>query len=149
MLLTSKGRYAVMAMADIAVNNNNEPINLEAISKRQNIALSYLEQIFINLKKSGLVNSMKGPGGGYSLKLPADSIAIADILKAVEKPMKMTRCNNRPGEGCMQDNSRCITHNFWEDLSNHINLYLHSISLADLCKQVSCKRKQQNQEVTT
>ncbi|MFN7039176.1 MAG: Rrf2 family transcriptional regulator [Alphaproteobacteria bacterium] len=134
MILTTRGRYAVMAMVDIARNNNNSPISLARISSSQNIDIGYLEQIFNRLRKSGLVNSIKGPGGGYVLAYSSTQIFVDSIIKAVDEQIKMTRCKNSK-EGCMLKGEKCLTHDLWEGLSNQINQYLASISLADICNK--------------
>lgn len=138
MMLTTKGRYAVMAMVDIAAHSKGRPLTLGEIAARQHIALNYLEQIFCKLRKEGLVISVRGPGGGYGLALPADAIYIADIIEAVEESVKITRCDALVQSGCMHDQTACMTHDLWEGLGNHIIDYLRSISLADVCnKKVS------------
>ncbi len=133
MMLTTKGRYAVMAMADIATNSNNTPVNLATISERQKITVAYLEQIFAMLKAEKLVLSIKGPGGGYLLAKPSYTISIAMIIEAVNESIKMTRCNNRES-GCVAG-IKCLTHDLWDGLGNHIHSYLSSISLADICSK--------------
>jgi Rrf2 family iron-sulfur cluster assembly transcriptional regulator len=136
MNLTTKGRYAVMAMADLAMQGGTTPITLSEIAIRQNIALNYLEQIFMKLRKKGLVKSVRGPGGGYIIPIEPVTIKIADIVIAVDESIKMTRCadnkNQEPG-GCMHGKSRCLTHNLWDGLGHQIFKYLNSISLADIC----------------
>jgi Rrf2 family iron-sulfur cluster assembly transcriptional regulator len=131
-MLTTKGRYAVMAMVDMVLENSNLPITLEKIALRQNIPLSYLEQIFNKLRKKQLVYSVKGPGGGYKLNKLAEEISIAEIVISVDEPVKMTRCNLEQSEGCRPDKARCATHDLWEGLSQQIMAYLSSISLADI-----------------
>ncbi|AIL65390.1 HTH-type transcriptional regulator iscR [Rickettsiales bacterium Ac37b] len=133
MILGSKGRYAVMAMVEIAMQDNlGLPMSLDKIAIRQNIKLNYLEQIFMKLRKNGLVRSSKGPGGGYILNKNSAEISIASIVEAVEEPIKMVRCDNQPGMGCMPNGKRCVTHDLWDGLSNQIFIYLNSISLQDL-----------------
>jgi Rrf2 family iron-sulfur cluster assembly transcriptional regulator len=133
MRLTTKGRYAVMAMADITIiASRSEPISLYQISDRLGIKLNYLEQIFLKLKKSELVESIKGPGGGYFLARDADAIKIIDIVNAVDEPIKMTRCTSKQG-GCSIKGATCITHHLWNGLGNQIFSYLNSITLKDLC----------------
>jgi Rrf2 family iron-sulfur cluster assembly transcriptional regulator len=133
MILTTKGRYAVMAIIDIADNGNNCPTPLSAISQRQNISLSYLEQIFTRLKKSGIVKSVKGPGGGYVLDKDSKEITIADIIAATGESIKMTRCSNKTN-GCISANkTKCKTHDLWHGLEQRIFDYLKSISLFDVC----------------
>lgn len=132
MLLTTKARYAVMALVDMAyLERNSKPIALYELSERQNLDLNYMEQIFSKLKKSQLIRSVKGPGGGYLLNRTANEIFISDIVKSVDESTKMTRCEG--DIGCMSDKSRCLTHDLWDGLSNHIDQYLSAISLADIC----------------
>lgn len=131
MILTTKGRYAVMAVIEIADGENNQPISLLTISKRQKISLSYLEQIFAYLRKSGIVNSVKGPGGGYVLGRNKNEITIAEIIKAIGEPIKMTRCSNVQ-KSCVNSGVKCKTHHLWHGLENKIYEYLNSISLQDL-----------------
>ena len=137
MNLTTKGRYAVMAMVDLAIHGASGPVTLAHIAQRQNIALNYLEQIFMRLRKGGLVSSVRGPGGGYVLPKETISIKIADIVVAVDESIKMTRCNNGKNGGCMQDQAKCSTHELWEGLGKQIFNYLNSVSLADMCKNES------------
>ena len=131
MRLTTKGRYAVTAMLDLALHGYQGPIPLSAISMRQGISLSYLEQLFSRLRKHGLVNSTRGPGGGYVLARDAETIAIADIIVAVDEQVDTTNC--RGSEGC-QDEKRCLTHDLWQALSDQIREFLSDISLADTMK---------------
>ncbi len=134
MNLTTKGRYAVMAMADLAMNSAQGPVCLAQISNRQNIAVNYLEQIFMKLRKSGLVKSVRGPGGGYVIPVDVVAIKISDIVLAVDESIEMTRCGNNDEDACMQHGkTKCITHNLWAGLGRQIFTYLHSISLADIC----------------
>jgi Rrf2 family iron-sulfur cluster assembly transcriptional regulator len=137
MNLTTKGRYAVMAMVDLAMNGKEKPVSLADIASRQDIALSYLEQIFMRLRKAGLVKSVRGPGGGYIISINAENMPISDIVIAVDESIKMTRCGSDNKTGCINDHnkSKCMTHNLWEGLSEKIYEYLHSISLADVCKK--------------
>ena len=128
MKLSTKGRYAVTAMFDIAIHNNDGPVSLSDISDRQGISLSYLEQLFGRMRRSGLVVSTRGPGGGYSLAHPADEIAIADIIIAVDENVDATRCG---GNADCQNQQRCLTHELWEDLSSQIHTFLSQISLSD------------------
>lgn len=134
MNLTTKGRYAVMAMVDIAVNDKGTPISLAQISERQGIALNYLEQIFMRLRKNGLVSSVRGPGGGYIVAKPLEEIRIAEIVKAVDESIKMTRCQSKDHNGCMSGKAKCATHSLWDGLGKQIFNYLNSISLADMCE---------------
>lgn len=133
MILTTKGRYAVMAVIEIANSKTNAPISLLNISKRQEISLSYLEQIFAHLKKHGVVKSIKGPGGGYLLGKKAKEISVADIIKAIGEPIKMTRCNNVK-KSCVSNSAKCKTHNLWHGLEKNIYHYFNSISLENICK---------------
>lgn len=133
MILTTKGRYAVMAVIEIADSTNNQPVSLLTISQQQKISLSYLEQIFSCLKKSGIVESVKGPGGGYILRKNHQEITIAEIIKAIGEPIKMTRCSTSK-KGCVTVSSKCKTHHIWHGLENKIYEYLNSISLSNLCK---------------
>lgn len=133
MILTTRGRYAVMAMIDIADNESNCPISLTTISQRQNISLSYLEQIFTSLKKSDIVTSMKGPGGGYMLSKLSKEITIADIINATGESIKMTRCDNKSKSCTSKNKTKCKTHNLWHGLEKNIFDYLKSISLHDIC----------------
>lgn len=135
MMLSTKGRYAVMAMVDIAQNFVSQPVSLQSIAERQQITLNYLEQIFAKLKKSGIVVSIKGPGGGYRLAFPPEDIFIVDIIKAAEESVKMTRCNANEIGGCMHNKAKCLTHDLWVNLENKIIEYLSQISLMDVCNQ--------------
>jgi len=139
MILTTKGRYAVMAIVDMAEAGFNKPISLASISKRQKISLSYLEQIFSRLRKAGIVKSIKGPGGGYVLEEPAMEVKISNIIKAIGEPIKMTRCGNE-SVGCMAK-TRCKTHDLWHGLEKTIYLYLESISVNDICSKSLKKGK--------
>jgi len=129
MRLTTKGRYAVTAMLDLAINYKDGPITLSDISKRQGISLSYLEQLFSKLRKRGLVDSARGPGGGYRLSRDATEIAVADVIAAVDESIDVTRCG---GKGNCQDDGRCLTHELWCDLSDQIYNFLNNISLGKL-----------------
>ena len=130
MRLTSKGRYAVSAMVDLNKEQDG-PVTLSAISERQFISLSYLEQLFRCLRESGLVRSVRGPGGGYLLAKDADDISIADIIRAVNEPVRTTMCENGV-RGCHKGN-RCDTHELWESLGQHIYRFLDAVSLAQVC----------------
>ena len=129
MRLTTRGRYAVTAMLDLALHSQSRPVSLAEISERQTISLSYLEQLFSRLRKAGLVDSVRGPGGGYLLVGQADLVGVADIIKAVNESIDSTNCG---GKGDCQGGSICLTHNLWDDLSRQINDFLSGISLADL-----------------
>lgn len=131
MNLTTKGRYAVMSMVDLSMQSGQKPVVLADIASRQNIAVSYLEQIFMKLRKASLVKSIRGPGGGYILARPMEKIAISEIVKAVDESIKMTRCDK--SKGCAINNSKCVTHHLWQGLGNTIYQYLNSISLGDVC----------------
>ena len=132
MKLSTKGRYAVMAMVDIAAHTEGKPIALADVAERQEISLSYLEQLFGKLRRGGLVKSVRGPGGGYLLAHAANATRISDIILAVDEPIKTTRCTPGSPIGCKSNKSRCLTHDLWAELGNHIFLYLNSISLADV-----------------
>jgi Rrf2 family iron-sulfur cluster assembly transcriptional regulator len=129
MRLTTKGRYAVTAMLDLALHSNREPVTLSDISMRQDISLSYLEQLFARLRRSELVQSVRGPGGGYRLGRATENIAIVDIIVAVDESVDATRCK---GLGNCHQGEICLTHQLWEDLSQQIHEFLSGISLADL-----------------
>ncbi|MFB1015641.1 MAG: Rrf2 family iron-sulfur cluster assembly transcriptional regulator [Alteromonadaceae bacterium] len=136
MKLTSKGRYAVTAMLDVAIHAASGPVPLADISERQGISLSYLEQLFSRLRKQELVTSVRGPGGGYRLGRCSANIAIADVISAVNESVDATRCS---GVGNCQGGEQCLTHNLWEDLSSRIEDFLQSISLAELVEQREVK----------
>lgn len=129
MRLTTKGRYAVTAMLDLALRQDSGPISLADISERQGISLSYLEQLFTKLRRSGLVKSTRGPGGGYSLSRSANEIAVAEVITAVDEKVDSTRCG---GLGNCQDDERCLTHDLWTDLSEQIYTFLSGITLGNL-----------------
>ena len=135
MKLTNKGRYAVMAMADLALNANDSPISLSEISLRQNISLPYLEQIFIKLKNHNLVKSSRGPYGGYVLEKPASEIRISNIIYAVNEEVKTLNCKKQSKIGCNNKFAKCITHNLWDQLDQHINGFFEKVKLQDLTKQ--------------
>jgi Rrf2 family iron-sulfur cluster assembly transcriptional regulator len=129
MRLTTKGRYAVTAMLDLAIHFKDGPITLADISQRQGISLSYLEQLFARLRKEGLVSSTRGPGGGYRLSRGAGKIAVADVIQAVDEKIDATRCS---GKGDCHNGNSCLTHELWCDLSDQIYDFLSSISLGEL-----------------
>lgn len=133
MILSTKGRYAVMAMVDLATQPQDKPVGLASIAERQEIPLAYLEQIFARLKKAGLVKSVRGPGGGYKLAKPAEQMNVAEIMFGADEPIKMTRCDDKSAKGCMATKERCLTHDLWEGLTAQMRLYLGSITLADVC----------------
>jgi Rrf2 family iron-sulfur cluster assembly transcriptional regulator len=143
MRLTTKGRYAVTAMLDLALHEEEGPISLADISQRQEISLSYLEQLFSKLRKKQLVTSVRGPGGGYELRQNADSIFIAQIIDAVNESLDTTRCQ---GAGDCQGGEICLTHYLWRDLSHQIHEFLNNISLADLVEKSEIKRISENQD---
>lgn len=134
MRLTTKGRYAVSAMLDLACIPAGRPVALAEISARQQISLSYLEQLFAKLRRQGLVRSIRGPGGGYVLAGTPTSISIADIIRAVDEPIRATSCDNYGENGC-QKSTRCIAHDLWVQLGDHIYDYLGSVSLGGLIEQ--------------
>ncbi len=161
MRLSTKGRYAVMAMTDLAMNGQGgRPISLSEISDRQQISLSYLEQLFARLRKAGLVRSARGPGGGYTLARAAGLLFVSEIVLAVDEPIKATRCemtSNKLGAnkklasslgkdaaareiGCMPGGQRCLTHNLWEDLGLAIHDYLAQVSLEDVIRKRTRKK---------
>jgi Rrf2 family iron-sulfur cluster assembly transcriptional regulator len=135
MKLTTKGRYAVMAMADLARNGGEKPLSLAEIAERQEISLSYLEQLFAKLRKGGLVRSVRGPGGGYLLSRPASAVRVSDIIFAVDEPIRATRCTPGSPISCQGAKGRCLTHDLWEELSNHIHLFLSAVTLDDVTSQ--------------
>ena len=143
MRLTTKGRYAVTAMLDLALHKNQGPVSLSDISSRQAISLSYLEQLFSKLRRSELVSSVRGPGGGYELKRGSDEIFIAQIIDAVDESVDTTKCR---GAGDCQGGETCLTHYLWEDLSEQIHTFLESISLADLVAKNEVKKIADNQD---
>ena len=134
MKLTNRGRYAVMAMADLASNANNGPISLSEISIRQNISLPYLEQIFIKLKNNKLVRSSRGASGGYILEKPASEIRLSNIIYAVNEEVKTLNCKKNSKRGCNNKSYKCITHNLWDQLDQHINGFFEKVKLQDLTK---------------
>ena len=135
MKLTTKGRYAVMAMADLASNIDEGPISLTEISFRQNISLAYLEQIFIKLKSNSLVKSVRGAKGGYVLVIPPEEIKISNIISAVDEEVKTLNCKKESKKGCNNKSSKCITHNLWDQLDQHINNFFEKVKLQDLVKK--------------
>lgn len=132
MRLTTKGRFAVTAMMDVAMHGANGPVTLAAVSGRQKISLSYLEQLFGKLRRSGLVESVRGPGGGYNLAKSSEQLSVADIITAVDEPIDATQCGGR--ENC-HDDRRCMTHDLWAALNDHIFSFLSGVSLAQLVRQ--------------
>ena len=145
MKLTSKGRYAVMAMADLAKINANQPTSLTEISLRQGISISFLEQIFLKLKKNNLVQSSRGPLGGYFLSKSPDEIKLSSIIQAVDEKIKTVGCKKESKKGCTGKSIKCITHNLWDDLENHINSFFEKNTLSDIIFKVTKdKRKELN-----
>lgn len=143
MRLTTKGRYAVTAMLDLALHYRGDPVSLAEISERQDISLSYLEQLFSKLRRAELVTSMRGPGGGYQLKRPAENIAMADIILAVDESVDTTSCG---GKADCHDRRRCLTHDLWTDLSQQIHGFLANITLADMTTRADVKQTAARQE---
>ena len=146
MKLTTKGRYAVMAMADLAKNNVKEPISLTEISLRQGISISYLEQLFLKLRKNNLVQSARGPSGGYVLSKPPEEIKLLNIINAVDENIKTLKCRKESKKGCNGKSIKCITHNLWDDLETHINKFFEDNTLNDvLFKEVQNNFKELKQ----
>ena len=142
MKLSTKGRYAVMALVDLASQSNGRPVALADIAERQEISLSYLEQLFAKLRRGGLVRRVRGPGGGYLLARSAEETRISDAILAVDEPIRATRCKSGSAIGCRSNKSRCLTHDLWEELGNQIHIFLSSVSLADVCgKRVLGQRR--------
>ena len=132
MKLTTKGRYAVMAMADLANNNAKTPTNLTEISLRQGISISFLEQLFLRLKKNNLVLSSRGPNGGYTLSKAPEEIKLSSIINAVDEKIKTVKCKKESKRGCNGKSIKCITHDLWDDLENHINSFFEKNTLSDI-----------------
>ena len=135
MKLTTKGRYAVMAMADLALFKDKGPTSLTDVSLRQNISLAYLEQIFIKLKNKNLVKSVRGPKGGYILETSPENIKISNIISAVDEEVKTLNCKKESKRGCNNKSSKCITHNLWDQLDQHINNFFERVKLQDLVRK--------------
>tara|TARA_B100001564_G_C20184910_1_gene465693 strand:- start:94 stop:510 length:417 start_codon:yes stop_codon:yes gene_type:complete len=135
MKLTTKGRYAVMAMADLALFSKKKPVSLNEISLRQNISLPYLEQLFVQLKNKKLVKGLRGSAGGYLLEKPSNEINISNIIDAVNEEVKTLNCKKDSKRGCNNKSSKCIAHNLWDKLDNHINNFFISIKLSDLVEK--------------
>ena len=146
MRLTTKGRYAVTAMLDLALHQGHGPITLADIAERQGISLSYLEQLFARLRKRTLVASVRGPGGGYSLGRDASQIFVAEVITAVDESVDTTRCG---GAHNCQNNQRCLTHDLWHDLSKRIYEYLDQISLRDLVDRAAVQEVARRQEAAS
>ena len=144
MKLTNKGRYAVMAMADLANVKDKHIANLTEISLRQGISISFLEQIFLKLKKNNLVQSSRGPTGGYSLTRSPEEIKLSSIIEAVDEKVKTVGCKKESKRGCTGKSIKCITHDLWDDLENHINNFFEKNTLKDIIYKVS---KNQQKEI--
>ena len=144
MKLTTKGRYAVTAMLDLALHDVKGPINLADIAKRQDISLAYLEQLFAKLKRNSLVDSARGPGGGYRLKRPADEISVRDVITAVNEPVDTTRCGGQ--ENC-QGELRCLTHDLWEELNTQISDFLNGVTLGELIQRKNIRQTSARQDI--
>jgi Rrf2 family iron-sulfur cluster assembly transcriptional regulator len=142
MRLTTKGRYAVTAMLDLSINSTDGPVNLSDISRRQDISLSYLEQLFAKLRRRELVSSVRGPGGGYLLGRSGSEINVAEIIDAVSESLDTTKCQ---GKGDCQLGETCLTHHLWQDLSDQIHAFLSSISLGDLVNKREIEQIARNQ----
>ncbi|WP_439637230.1 Rrf2 family transcriptional regulator [Oceanicaulis sp.] len=134
MKLSTKGRYAVMAMVDLAQASLERPVPLGDIASRQEISLSYLEQLFAKLRRAGVVKSVRGPGGGYKLGRGLNETRISDIMLAVEEPVDVTRCQGKAA-GCLESGRRCVTHDLWDELSRHIHLFLSDVTLEDVLER--------------
>ena len=144
MKLSTKGRYAVTAMLDLALHTGKGPITLAEVSTRQDISLSYLEQLFSKLRKANLVDSVRGPGGGYELQRAPSQITVADVVLAVNEPLSATRCN---GKGGCQDGKHCLSHQLWAELSEQIYQFLSGISLEQVIKRRFVKEIAERQEI--
>ncbi len=132
MKLSTKGQYAVLALVDLAKHGNHGPVSLSDIAIRQDISQTYLEQLFGKLRRNGVVSSVRGPGGGYLLARPADEVCVADVIRAVDEPIQTTRCASDSAIGCTGSSTRCLTHDLWDELARQINVFLASITLADV-----------------
>ncbi len=143
MRLTTKGRYAVTAMLDLALHEMHGPVSLVDVSRRQELSLAYLEQLFLRLRKKGLVTSARGPGGGYRLRRPRGEISVADVIRAVDEQVDVTRCGGH--QNCQGD-QRCLTHDLWDELGRHITGFLSEISLSDLVRRRSVKQVSARQD---
>lgn len=143
MKLTTKGRYAVTAMLDLALHAQSGPVSLADISERQGISISYLEQLFAKLRKNGLVSSVRGPGGGYKLSRSSAEVFVAEIIDAVDEKVDVTRCM---GQGDCQDGETCLTHELWQDLSCQLHDFLSSISLQNLVDRSEIREVAERQD---
>jgi Rrf2 family transcriptional regulator, iron-sulfur cluster assembly transcription factor len=132
MQLSTKGRYAVMAMVDLAARSSDSPVRLAAIAEKQQISLAYLEQLFTKLRRAGLVTSARGPGGGYRLSRRPEELFVSEIMCAVDEPIKMTRCITGSDIACIGNKGRCLTHDLWRALGDHILLFLQTVTLRDV-----------------
>ena len=143
MKLTSKGRYAVMAMADLAKTDAIQPVSLTEISLRQGIPISFLEQIFLKLKRNNLVQSSRGPSGGYLLTRSPEEIKLSSIIKAVDEKIKTVGCKKESKKGCNGKSIKCITHDLWDDLETHINSFFEKNTLNDIIHRVSREKQKE------
>lgn len=134
MKLSTKGRYAVMALADIALNSDGAAVSLADIAARQSISVEYLEQLFAKLRRAGLVDSVRGPGGGYLLAVPAEDLAVADIILAVDEGLQVTRCRGDAIDGCV-GGEKCLTHELWAALGRQIFGFLSAVTLGDVVER--------------
>ena len=146
MKLTSRGRYAVMALADIAKNDLQKPTNLSEISLRQGISISFLEQIFLKLKKNNLVKSSRGPSGGYILSRSPEEIKLSTIIKAVDEKVKTVACRKDSRKGCNGKSIKCITHDLWDDLETHINNFFEKNTLNDIIYRVGKNQQKETNQ---
>jgi Rrf2 family iron-sulfur cluster assembly transcriptional regulator len=144
MRLTTKGRYAVTAILDLALNSQVKPVTLTEIAARQTISLSYLEQLFARLRKAGIVQGVRGPGGGYQLSKSPQEISVAYVIEAVNEPIDSTKCG---GEANCQHDSVCLTHDLWVGLSDHIRGYLSQITLADLLAKNKTRKNETGEHI--
>lgn len=135
MRLSTKARYAVMALVDLTYHSNGAPLSIATIAGRQNLPIPYLEQIFNRLKKANIVVSSRGVAGGYLLAKPATQTYIEDIISVVDHPLKATRCSTQEAFGCQEKGSRCLTHDLWSELENVVHSFLSKVSLEDVCQQ--------------
>lgn len=135
MRLSTKARYAVTAMVDVALNQGPGPVSLGAISTRQALPLAYLEQLFGKLRKTGLVQSSRGSAGGYVLGHKPGDIRVLDIISAVDTPLKATQCENESSKGCRFTGTKCLTHDLWDELESVVQLFLSRVTLADVCEK--------------
>lgn len=144
MRLTTKGRYAVTAVLDLALHQDRGPVSLAAISERQHISLSYLEQLFAKLRRNHIVSSTRGPGGGYKLTNNADEVSVSDIISAVDENCKLVDCDNN--DSCHGNNYQCLTHDLWQELSSEIRTFLEGITLSEIMPKDSMRNCKSVQE---